>query len=102
MMEPFDNPAVFEQAVNRCHRIGQTRAVAVKVIMLRGSIEEKIWAIQQRMQAEQSDGEGAPGAVAREQRFGHAATPSVAGNIEEDARARDWVELQEIMLGARP
>ena len=31
-----------------------------------------------------------------------AATPSVAGNIEEDARARDWVELQEIMLGARP
>jgi hypothetical protein len=45
MLEPFDNPAHYQQAVNRLHRIGQTRAVTVKMVMIAGTIEENIWQV---------------------------------------------------------
>lgn len=39
------NPAVEEQAIDRVHRIGQTRAVNVTRIKMQGTVEEKIYAL---------------------------------------------------------
>ncbi|HUG11572.1 MAG TPA: DEAD/DEAH box helicase [Opitutaceae bacterium] len=41
-MDPWWNPAVEDQATDRAHRIGQTRAVMVYRIVARGTIEEQI------------------------------------------------------------
>ena len=50
-MDPWWNPAVEEQATARAHRIGQTQAVFVYKIVVEGSIEERIQALQERKAA---------------------------------------------------
>ncbi|MEE0410261.1 MAG: C-terminal helicase domain-containing protein, partial [Clostridia bacterium] len=40
--DPWWNPAVTDQATDRAHRIGQTRAVQVIKLASHGTIEEKI------------------------------------------------------------
>ncbi len=47
-MDPWWNPAVEDQATDRAHRIGQTRVVTSYKLITRGTIEEKILALQQR------------------------------------------------------
>jgi SNF2 family DNA or RNA helicase len=42
------NPAVEEQAAGRAHRIGQTNVVQVIRLIARGTIEEKIYELQQK------------------------------------------------------
>jgi len=42
------NPAVEDQAIQRCHRIGQTREVYVKRFVVDGTVEERIVALQGR------------------------------------------------------
>jgi SNF2 family DNA or RNA helicase len=42
------NPAVEEQATDRAHRIGQQSAVQVMKLITRGTIEEKIFKLQQK------------------------------------------------------
>jgi SNF2 family DNA or RNA helicase len=44
-LDPWWNPAVEDQASDRAHRIGQTRAVTVYRLVMKGSIEEKILAL---------------------------------------------------------
>ncbi len=46
--DPWWNPAVEDQATDRTHRIGQTRAVFSYKLITRGTVEEKILALQQR------------------------------------------------------
>lgn len=46
--DPWWNPAVEDQATDRTHRIGQTRAVISYKLITRGTVEEKILALQQR------------------------------------------------------
>ena len=46
--DPWWNPAVEEQATDRTHRIGQTRAVFSYKLITRGTVEEKILGLQQR------------------------------------------------------
>ena len=46
--DPWWNPAVEDQATDRAHRIGQTRAVIGYKLITRGTVEEKILALQQR------------------------------------------------------
>jgi superfamily II DNA or RNA helicase len=46
LMDPWWNPAVEEQAVDRVHRIGQTRTVFVYRLLAPGTIEERIQALQ--------------------------------------------------------
>ena len=47
-LDPWWNPAVEAQAMDRAHRIGQTRAVFVYKLVARGTVEEKILALQGR------------------------------------------------------
>jgi len=46
--DPWWNPAVEDQATDRTHRIGQTKAVISYKLITRGTVEEKILALQQR------------------------------------------------------
>lgn len=47
-IDPWWNPAVEEQATDRAHRIGQKNVVQVFKMITKGTIEEKIFALQQR------------------------------------------------------
>lgn len=46
--DPWWNPAVEDQATDRAHRIGQKKTVEVIKIIARGTIEEKIYNIQEK------------------------------------------------------
>ncbi len=48
ILDPWWNPAVEKQAIDRTHRIGQTRKVMVYRMVSKESIEEKIMKYQQR------------------------------------------------------
>ncbi|KAJ1630699.1 P-loop containing nucleoside triphosphate hydrolase protein, partial [Pavlovales sp. CCMP2436] len=48
LLDPWWNPAVEEQAIDRVHRIGQTRAVTVKRVVMRESVEQRILQLQER------------------------------------------------------
>ncbi|KAK6776466.1 hypothetical protein RDI58_027467 [Solanum bulbocastanum] len=50
VMDPWWNPAVEEQAVMRVHRIGQTKQVMIKRFIVKGSVEERMEAVQARKQ----------------------------------------------------
>jgi SNF2 family DNA or RNA helicase len=46
--DPWWNPAVENQATDRAHRIGQKRAVYSVKLITRGTVEEKVLALQER------------------------------------------------------
>ena len=46
--DPWWNPAVEDQASDRAHRIGQKKTVEVIKLIARGTIEEKIYALQEK------------------------------------------------------
>ena len=46
--DPWWNPAVENQATDRAHRLGQDKPVFVYKLIVSGSIEEKILALQER------------------------------------------------------
>ncbi|MEZ4392819.1 MAG: DEAD/DEAH box helicase [Polyangiales bacterium] len=48
LCDPWWNPAVEEQAGDRAHRIGQTRAVTVYRLLSKGTVEERVMALQDR------------------------------------------------------
>ncbi len=48
--DPWWNPAVEQQASDRAHRIGQTRAVHVIRLIARGTVEEQVVRLQERKQ----------------------------------------------------
>ncbi|MDB5709887.1 MAG: hypothetical protein JWL96_1957 [Sphingomonas bacterium] len=48
LYDPWWNPAVEAQAIDRAHRIGQTRPVFVHRLIAQGTIEEKILSLQDR------------------------------------------------------
>ena len=47
LLDPWWNPAVEAQAIDRAHRVGQTRNVIAYRLIARGTIEEKIAELQQ-------------------------------------------------------
>jgi superfamily II DNA or RNA helicase len=51
LLDPWWNPATEAQAVDRTHRIGQTRNVMVYRLIAAGTIEEKVLALQARKAA---------------------------------------------------
>ncbi|TVQ11478.1 MAG: DEAD/DEAH box helicase [Bacteroidetes bacterium] len=48
MLDPWWNPAIEKQAINRAHRIGQDKNVIVYKFITRNTVEEKILKLQQR------------------------------------------------------
>jgi len=50
-LDPWWNPAVEQQAVDRAHRIGQTRPVIAWKLVAEGTVEERVIDLQQRKQA---------------------------------------------------
>ena len=50
-MDPWWNPAVENQAIQRAHRIGQNRPVIAKRFIVKDTIEEKIIELQNKKQA---------------------------------------------------
>lgn len=51
VFDPWWNPSVENQAIDRAHRIGQTKSVNVYRLVTRGTIEEKIQALQEKKQS---------------------------------------------------
>lgn len=47
-MDVWWNPAVEEQAFDRCYRIGQTRNVFVHRLVMKDSVEEKMLVLQEK------------------------------------------------------
>jgi SNF2 family DNA or RNA helicase len=48
LYDPWWNPAVEAQAIDRSHRIGQRDTVNAYRLIAPGTVEEKIWELQQR------------------------------------------------------
>ena len=48
LFDPWWNPAVEAQAIDRTHRIGQTRTVIAFRMLTQGTVEERIFELQQR------------------------------------------------------
>jgi SNF2 family DNA or RNA helicase len=48
LYDPWWNPAVEAQAIDRSHRIGQTKPVNAYRLIAPGTVEEKIWELQQK------------------------------------------------------
>jgi len=48
ILDPWWNPAVEQQAIDRTHRIGQTKNVFIYKFITKDTVEEKILALQQR------------------------------------------------------
>jgi superfamily II DNA or RNA helicase len=51
LLDPWWNPAVEAQAIDRTHRIGQTREVFAYRLIARGTVEEKVLDLQQSKRA---------------------------------------------------
>jgi SNF2 family DNA or RNA helicase len=51
LMDPWWNPAVEEQAINRVHRIGQAYPVRVKRFFMQHSVEDRILELQKKKSA---------------------------------------------------
>ena len=51
LLDPWWNPAIEAQAIDRTHRIGQTRPVMVYRMIARDTIEEKVVALARRKAA---------------------------------------------------
>lgn len=47
-MDPYWNPAVEQQGLDRIHRMGQQRAIIMTKYIMHQSIEEKLLVLQQR------------------------------------------------------
>jgi SNF2 family DNA or RNA helicase len=48
ILDPWWNPAIENQAIDRCHRIGQSRPVTVYRFITKDSIEEAVNTLKQR------------------------------------------------------
>jgi len=54
LMEPLQNPALYAQALNRVHRIGQKKKVFIKTLVMENSVEERIWNVAQSLMKDNS------------------------------------------------
>ena len=76
--DPWWNPAVEDQATARAHRIGQTRVVTSYKLITRGTVEEKILALQSRKRELIS---------------------ATIGDEQQLAEALSWEEIQDLLAG---
>jgi non-specific serine/threonine protein kinase len=55
LVDPWWNPAVEQQAIDRTHRIGQTKAIFAYRLICKDTIEEKMLILQERKRALAAD-----------------------------------------------
>ena len=55
ILEPLLNPALYRQAINRVYRLGQTKYVYIYTLIMKNSIEERIWNINKDKQKKDGD-----------------------------------------------
>lgn len=48
ILDPFYNPFIESQAIDRAHRIGQQRQVSVHRLIVRGTVEDRVLALQDK------------------------------------------------------
>lgn len=65
LLDLWYNPSQEDQAIDRAHRIGQTRPVHVTRITIKGTIEDKILQLQEKKKAMVASSFGEDGAVMR-------------------------------------
>lgn len=65
MLDVWWNPQIEEQAIDRVHRIGQTRDVVVYKITVRGTVEDRILALQEAKREIATSALGEGGTVSR-------------------------------------
>src|SRR5205085_8726012 len=63
LVDPWWNPAVEQQAIDRTHRIGQTKAIFAYRLICKDTIEEKMLILQERKRALAADLVADDGAV---------------------------------------
>ena len=51
ILDPFWNPYIEEQAIDRAHRLGQTKPVKVQRILVENTVEDRIIALQEKKRA---------------------------------------------------
>ncbi|KAF7192728.1 putative ATP-dependent helicase C23E6.02 [Pseudocercospora fuligena] len=51
ILDPFWNPYIEEQAIDRAHRIGQKRPVKVHRVLIKGTVEDRIIDLQEKKRA---------------------------------------------------
>ena len=96
VMEPTLNPALHRQAINRVYRLGQRRRVKIHTMIMKDSIEERIWNIIHKGDDRGGNGQNAnDDDNGKEEDTGDAVDASrsgqsnnIAGNISSDRRAR--------------
>src|SRR5436190_21559859 len=49
ILDPFWNPFIEAQAIDRIHRIGQLKPVQVHRILIQGTVEDRILALQEKV-----------------------------------------------------
>ncbi|WIA37137.1 hypothetical protein OEZ86_014100 [Tetradesmus obliquus] len=107
MMDPWWNPAVEDQAMDRVHRLGQTRAVQVWRYVALGTIEERMLELQDAkaqlakaawMEQQQPAGSAGAGssAAAAAAAGGHRAAGAAGGSGGLGIRADDLRRLMEL------
>ena len=69
MLEPPFNHALHRQAINRAYRLGQRRKVLIHTLVMKDSIEQRIWRLNQA-------------------KLGGSAAASLAGSISGDKSAK--------------
>ena len=68
LLDPAWNPASEEQCFDRCHRLGQTRAVTVVKLVARDSVEERMLELQDKKRQLMTSTFGGIGLTAEQRR----------------------------------
>merc|ERR1712129_94283 len=66
MLEPPFNPALYRQAINRVHRLGQTKKVFIHNLIMRDTVEQRIFEINKAKQKSEEDSGAMAGNIGRD------------------------------------
>ena len=95
LLEPPFNPALYRQAINRVYRLGQKKQVHIHTMIMRDSIEERIWRINEHKLRENDGDESGSSQQRKNQQ-----SRGMAGNINDDASANlDTNEISRLFEG---
>ena len=95
ILEPFWNPFVEEQAIDRVHRINQTKDVVVYKLTVKGTVEERILELQEKKKAL------AAAAIEGREKVGKLSMEDMLRLFKHDAE-HDHRHAGELVLGVMP